>query len=541
MTTNDKLRIKPWLKYLTVLPILLIGALIAVRCGWVEHSTESARDPNLIAKELITSSDARTLIDFLASDSLKGRKTPSPGLTVAGDYIANHFKLYGLEPVNGSYFEDFNLALVRLGETNFMKLSKGGSQKAYEIKIDFMPFELTANKEAQGEVVFVGYGITAPEYHYDDYANIDVRGKIVFLLRHEPQENDSSSIFLGTKLTEHAQLRMKVQNAIDHGAVAVLLANDPLNHVSMMPRGFPWPSLYKNIPEDALPLTLAITEEKKIPVLHVGPSVIEDLLGSVDSLKSLEASIDSTLRPNAFLLKGLTLDVRTSTSTTLVPTRNVVGIVKGSDPGLRDEVVIVGAHYDHVGTLQSHKEGEDYIFNGADDNASGTTGLLEIAKAFGEGNLKPKRTVLFTAFAGEELGLMGSEAYVEAPLFPLGRTVAMLNMDMIGRNAPDTVSIGGANRSPGLKEMNERADQQVGMVLQYNIDQYFAQSDQASFARHKIPVLFYHTGEHADYHRVSDNPDKIDTNKLSKIAKLVFLTTWEAANSPTKPVYRELQ
>ncbi len=537
----DRLCNKPWLKNLAVLPILLIGALISLRCGWVERSGESVRDPNLVAKELITSSDARTLIDFLGSDSLMGRKTPSPGLTIAGDYIANHFKSYGLEPVNGSYFEDFNLALVRLVDPNFMKLSKGGLQRAYQIKTDFMPFELTANNEVQGEVVFAGYGITAPEYHYDDYANVNVRGRIVFLLRHEPQENDSSSIFLGTRLTEHAQLRIKVQNAIDHGAVAVLLASDPLNHVSMAPRGFPWPSLYKNIPEDALPLTLAITEEKKIPVVHVGPSVIEDLLGSVDSLKSLESSIDSTLQPNAFLLKGLTLDVRTSTSTTLAPTRNVVGVLRGSDPALRDEIVIVGAHYDHVGTLQSHKEGEDYIFNGADDNASGTTGLLEIAKAFGEGNLRPKRTVLFIAFSSEELGLLGSEAYVESPLFPLGKTVAMLNMDMIGRNAPDTVSIGGANRSPELKQMNEHANGQVGMVLQYNIDQYFTRSDQASFARQHIPALFYHTGEHADYHRVSDNPDKIDTNKLSKIARLVFLTTWEAANSPTKPVYRELQ
>lgn len=499
-------------------------------------------DPLVVGEQLIVSSESRRHIDVLASDSLQGRRTPSSGLSLAGDYIASQFQAYGLLPVNGAYFQDFHLATVKLGEDNLLKIRMNEREHSYEIKTDFMPFELTANDGVEGEVVFAGYGITAPEMGYDDYVphgGIDVRGKVVLLLRHEPQENDPASVFLGTRLTEHSQLRMKVQNAIDHGAIGMLLVSDPLNHRSLAPRGFPWPSLYKNIPDDALPLTLAGAEKDKIPVLHVGPPVIEDLIGSVDSLKSLEASIDSTLQPRSFALEGCTALVKTSTSITRIPTRNVVGWIQGSDPTLRDEVIVIGAHYDHVGTMRDHKEGEDYIFNGADDNASGTTAVLQVAKAFGMGKLRPKRSMLFIAFAGEELGLLGSEAYIQDPLFPLEKTVAMLNLDMVGRNAPDTVSVGGVTRSPDLKTIVERANERVGMTLLYNIEKDFWGSDHASFARNKIPVLFYHTGQHADYHRVTDNPDKIDTIKLSKIARLAFLTTWELANRQTKPTYIE--
>jgi len=499
----------------------------------------SSPDPLAVASNFITATDARMHIDYLASDALMGRKTPSPGLDSAAEYIARQFRSFGLRAINGSYFHEFNLYRISLGEPNMLKLIKDGREKAYEIKTDYMPFDLTGNNAAEAEVVFVGYGITAPEYDYDDYAGVDVKGKIVLALRHEPQENDSSSVFLGRRVTEHGQLRSKVRNAIQHGAVGFLLMNDPLNHSSMVPRGFPWPSLYKELPDDALPLTLSVSELRKIPVVHIGPVVIEDLLGSVDSVKALEASIDRALHPKSFTISGAKVYVQTTTVATALPTRNVVGFLEGSDRSLEDEIVVVGAHYDHVGWMRSPGAGQDSIFNGADDNASGTTGLLEVAKAFAAGKMRPKRSLLFIAFAGEELGLLGSQAYVRSPSFPLEKTVAMLNMDMIGRNGPDTVSIGGTTRSPDLVAVNERANKQVGMTLMYDIEKDFFRSDQASFAQKKIPVLFYHTGEHEDYHKVSDNPDKIDTEKLSKIARLVFLTAWEIAHSPTKPAYVE--
>ncbi len=523
----------------TALAIILALRLLGCTRATRSLDANPHPDPLAVASSLITASDARTHIDYLASDALMGRKTPSPGLDSAAEYIARQFRSFGLRAINGSYFHDFNLYRISLGEPNVLKLIKEGREKLYEIKTDYMPFDLTGNNAAEAEVIFVGYGITAPEYDYDDYAGVDVKGKIALVLRHEPQEDDSSSVFLGRRVTEHGQLRSKVRNAIQHGASGLLFMSDPLNHPSMAPRGFPWPSLYKELPADALPLTLSVSDLRQIPVVHVGPAFIADLLGSVDSVKALQASIDSTVHPNSFTISGAKVHVHTTTVATPLPTRNVVGFLEGSDRSLKDEIVVVGAHYDHVGWMRSLVAGQDSIFNGADDNASGTTGVLEVAKAFAAGKMRPKRSLLFITFAGEELGLLGSQAYVRSPTLTLEKTAAMLNMDMIGRNGPDTVSIGGTTRSPDLVAINERANKQVGLTLMYNIEKDFFRSDQASFAQKKIPVLFYHTGEHADYHKVSDNPEKIDTEKLSKIARLVFLTAWEIANVETRPAYIE--
>ncbi len=194
-------------------------------------------------------------------------------------------------------------------------------------------------------------------------------------------------------------------------------------------------------------------------------------------------------------------------------------------------MVVIGAHYDHVGYIKDHKPGVDYIYNGADDNASGTCALMAIARAFGGLSQKPKRSVLFIAFAGEEKGLFGSRAYTENPLFPLEKTVAMLNFDMVGRNAPDSVSVGGHTRSPDLIRINEEENRYIGMKLDYSIDQYYNRSDQYNFARKKIPFLFYFTGEHPDYHRVSDEAYKVNTHKIAMIADLGFRVAWRIANT----------
>jgi len=196
------------------------------------------------ALNAITATDIRRHIDFLASDSLMGRNTPSPELDRAAEYIAGEFKRYGLKPVNGSYFNDFNVSTVRLGKENNLAITTAAGEKIYEIKKDFMPFDMTASKAVTASLVFAGYGITAPEYSYDDYAGLDVKGKIVLVMRHEPSEKDPASPFNGEKDTEYSQVSSKVQNAIDHGVAGLLVITDPANHRSLVPRGFPWPSLY---------------------------------------------------------------------------------------------------------------------------------------------------------------------------------------------------------------------------------------------------------------------------------------------------------
>jgi len=482
------------------------------------------------ALDAIRPADIRQQIDFLAADAMMGRNTPSPELDRAADYIAKEFQYYGLKPVNGSYFNEFQVGHVRLGKENLFAISIGGSEHEYTIKKDFMPFDMTGSKSVIASVAFAGYGITAPENNYDDFAGLDAHGKVVLVLRHEPGEKDAASPFDGGKDTEYGQVAWKVQNAIDHGAAGVLVVTDPVNHRSLAPRGFPWPSLFEGIPDEALPLTLAITDKEKIPVVQVGEAVIQQLFGSVDSLRAWQKQIDASYKPKSFPLPSVQVRLQTTTETTMQPTHNVVGLVEGSDKKLKEEIIVIGAHYDHVGYLKK-QAGADSIYNGADDNASGTCAVLAIARAFGASKKKPKRSILLMAFAGEEKGLFGSRAYVEKPLWPLDKTVAMLNLDMVGRNAPDSVSVGGVKSCPDLIKINEEENREVGLMLDYSIDSFDNRSDQYNFARKKIPFLFYFTGLHEDYHQVSDHPDKIDEQKIVKIATLAFRVAWRAANT----------
>ena len=235
-----------------------------------------------IADSVITPAFMKQNIFLLASDSMKGRDTPSPELDSAARYIASFYKSNAIQPMHGSYTDKVGLSVISLGDNNFLTIKKDNTERPYTIKSEFTPFDMTGNKEATGPLVFAGYGITAPEFKYDDYQNIDVHGKIVLVFRHEPGENDSTSIFKGVNETNYANVSTKVRNAIDHGAVGVLVITDPLNHALLSPRGFPWPSLSKFLPKDALPITLAADENKKVPVVQVGEEAILQLFGSID-------------------------------------------------------------------------------------------------------------------------------------------------------------------------------------------------------------------------------------------------------------------
>jgi len=485
------------------------------------------------ALDRISAENVRRNIFTIAADSMLGRNTPSPQLDSAGAYIARAFDRAGLLPVNGSRYQRIALNIVDLGDTNALSIRAGGEEKTYALKSDFVPFETTADRSARGQVVFAGYGITAPQYGYDDYAGIDVRGKIVFVLRHEPGENDSASVFLGTTPTEYSSVDTKMRIAVEHGAAGMLVATDPLNHSSMAPRGFPWPSLSRIIPKDALPLTLAIDEASKVPVVHVGEAVISQLFGSVDSLRALQHAIDARCSPRSFALAGSEAVIRTSTVIRGMSANNILGVLPGTDPHLRSETVIVGAHYDHVGYMKQHAPGERYIFNGADDNGSGTCALLEIAAALGGLSSPPRRSILLIAFAGEEKGLYGSEYYARHPLFPLATTVAMLNMDMVGENSPDSLLLIGAENSPDLERIARTEDARVGFVLADFREPMGTGSDHMTFMKRNIPDLFFFSGLEKVYHTVNDRPELIDTRKVARAASLVFLTAWHVANDST--------
>jgi Predicted aminopeptidases len=490
-------------------------------------SLQNSWSQKAIAKGLkeITPEKIKTHINYLASDALLGRDTPSPGQDSAASYITKAFVQYGLAPVNGSYLAPVPLITTSLGDDNQLEVTVRGVTKNLNIKTDFIPFETSSSGSIEGNVVFAGYGITAPELGYNDYFGIDAKGKIVLILTHAPREKDTTKIF-----NKYKSLAYKVKNAITHGCTGVLVMTDPLNHMILSPKGFPWPTLYKNFPKEAVALTLKDTAQKKIPLVHVGKELMNILFGSVDSLKSLETLIDNELKPRSKEYTGITIKLRVNTIENRLKTSNVVGYIAGSDPKLKDELVVVGAHYDHVGFMKQHKEGERYIFNGADDNASGTSGLLAVAEAFSKSKVKPKRSVLFIAFTAEEKGLYGSQAYVQNPLFTLSNTVAMLNMDMIGRGNPDTLHLEAGALSPDLTAIAQKENADIGFRIQVDGTEFLDRSDQSSFYHKNIPFIMFFAGLHPDYHTVRDLPETIDTLKASKIARLVLKTAWTVAN-----------
>ncbi len=480
-------------------------------------------------------------LSFLASDSLKGRNTPSLELDVAAEFIAQKFKQYGLKPIGNSYFQKVEFVKIDLGDTNYLIVSKDGESIKFEIGEEFVPFNF-GDGEVEAEVVFAGYGITAKEYGYDDYEGIDARGKIVILLRDEPQEKDSSGVFNGANPTRYSFPRYKVQNAFDHGAVGVIILPDPLNHLILKPRGYSWPKIFKNLPRASLPIQLAYLQRNLLPAVEAGEKFIKEVFGDINLLKEIQKSIDENLKPKSFEIENVKIKIKVSFVRENVYANNVVGFIEGTDEKLKEEVVVVGAHYDHVGYFTPSAIGsseKDSIYNGADDNASGTVGMLEVAKAFGLSKSKPKRSILFIAFCGEEKGLLGSRYYVDNPLFPIEKTVAMINLDMIGRNSIDSLILIGWSYSEDMKRIAEEENSAIGFKFSYDGERDFPRSDQANFARKGVPVIFFHSGEHEDYHKVSDEADKINFSKIEKVTKLCYRVVYRIANSDLRPKLNE--
>ncbi len=503
--------------------LFCILALAVAGCSGTQFSSGNG-------KILITPDFLSRQINYLASDSMKGRNTPSPQLDSAAAYIASNFKSWGLKPWNGSYFQEVPLCTDRLGDTNELSITRNGASFMLTIKSDYVPYDFSSSASVTAAVVFAGYGITAPEYNYDDYKGIDAKGKIVVIFRNEPQKDDSASVFMGREDTKYVALKEKMKNAIKHGAAGMLVVNGPMQYSSVKARGYPWPSLSKIIPKDAVPMHLFIDNEDQIPAMHIGEEVVKLLFGSVDSLQRMEQRIEKDLSCVSFELPGIKVSMHANILTDICKVKNVLGFIEGSDPVLSKQLVIIGAHYDHVGYKKEHKAGEDYIFNGADDNASGTSGVLSVAYAFSRLKEKPKRSIMFILFAGEEKGLFGSRYYTIHPLHPLASTVAMLNLDMISRNDPDSLYLEGAMQSPDLTNIIRKENKKTKFILVVKSSEFLGGSDHYYFYKHNIPFSFFFTGLHQDYHQVSDNPDKSDYNKAARVSRLVFFTAGKISN-----------
>lgn len=473
----------------------------------------------------VTPERAKEHLQFLASDELQGRSTLRPTIWIAARYIAEQFRRFGLEPFRDtSYFHLYELRRRYLAAVPVLYVHRrGGKTDTLTAGRNWRPYYFTAAIAVDSlPVVFAGYGVSLPDSAYDDYAHLDVRGKAVLVL-------DGLPAPLRQRMSRREQrrygVRYKAELAAQLGAKALLVVRIRRGRVRL--GGFPWPLLSHRISRRAVPAVPAMSISPII-VASTGKKAVEAIIGSLDSLRSWQRRIDSTGVPYTTTFNGvwLSLSVRDTVEKIVVP--NVVGVLRGT---LRpEEYVVVGAHYDHIGTGGTKA---DTIYNGADDNASGTTGLLLLAEAFAQVKHPPLRSILFVAFSGEEMGLLGSRAFVNDSTVPVDRIVAMLNMDMISRNHPDTLHVGGVDLAPTLQKILETENQHLShpFVLLYDIDAFMGRSDQANFIEKNIPSLFFFTGLHEDYHQVDDEVGKVNFDKLSRVATLVGRLLWHIVHS----------
>ncbi len=479
-----------------------------------------------LAAANIGSDEYLGIVKFLASPEMRGRASGSPELEKAGAYIRDQFRAMKLKPISGdSYYQDFDVTTsARLGKKNAIAYSTGAAPEALRFEQDFVPLNLSAAGQVSGNVVFAGFGITAPEYNYDDYSGLDAKGKIVLLLRHEPQEFDEKSVFEGKVYTAHSQIFSKAANAKIHGAKAVLLVNDVGTHSG-----------------DADDLekfgATAGPDNAGIEFVQVKANVVNRWLAlSGKKLETIESDIDKDLHPESFALpENLRLDMDVDIGREVKTVHNVGGYI----PGETSEYVVIGAHYDHLGLGEQFSMAPSLagtVHPGADDNASGTAGVIELARWFSS-QPKRQRGILFLTFAGEELGLLGSSYYVNHPLLPLKDDVAMINMDMIGRIRDRKVYLGGVGTGSSfaalLKELVPKHDFDGDLSEKAG----YGSSDHTSFTTKQIPVLFFFSGLHADYHKPSDTWDKIDAPDAVRLLTLVADVTGHLIDNSPRPQF----
>jgi hypothetical protein len=476
-----------------------------------------------------TASSYLSHVRHLSSDDFSGRGNGTPELERAAEYIAGRFRAAGLAGGigDGSFDQPFDTEVrIEPPSSSTLVLANGSLTRTFALGMDFYP--LSALDRLPGApppifddtpLVFAGYGISAPGLGYDDYAGIDVRGAAVLVLTHEPQENDEASVFDGRNLTPAASISTKAREARERGARLLLVVEDPSHIDDRAMRGVWWADPQRDM--------------LGIPVLRVARERLTQAVAGLD-LERVAYDIDRALTPRSRPLPGVTLDYVEHRAQFTARVRNVVGVLRGSDPLLADEAVVVGAHYDHVGTggeFSEAPEATGNIHNGADDNASGTAALLEMARTAAASPARFRRSVVFVAFAGEELGLRGSKHYVEHPAIPLDRTVAMVNLDMVGR-ARGRVLVGSFGWRGGFPALFRRMRSWTRLRLEdflrgggYQPDQ----SDGASFAGHGVPAIAFFTGFHADYHRPSDDWPRIDAQGGAEVARLALRVVEELA------------
>ena len=523
--------------------------------------------------ESITAADAVNYVSFLASDELEGRDTASHGLRIARNYAASLFTLWGIAPagdiVDGerTFGQTFPVVISEPGSHSQLEVRNGATTWRFQYPIDIsLGREALIAGTIEAPIIFAGYGISAPDLNYDDFAGIDVRGKIVVVLVGLPGGDREGTPFVQPEnrhrfspWRRYRELGMKLA---EMGAVA-LISISPFGDESES--SLFQPSLtvrYRRDSEISAPsrrvsVPALSSISASVPTLHASQRVADVMLAAQETtLAELKNSIDETLQPRSFDLDGSSARIQIDIRQTGDVTGNVLGMIEGSDPELRDEVIVVCAHLDHLGITD-----EGYVFNGADDNASGSAGVLELAQAFTLNPLRPKRTILFALWTGEEKGLYGSRYFVQYPTVPLENIVACLNMDMIARDwsieaieqmarrfgvatagteitpelASRLISVQLSAQSPELNRIIlEENREHIGLFVRTRSGDSPGGSDHVPFHRSDVPAAFFFSAMHDDYHMPSDTVDRINGEKMELIIRLVYLVAGEIAQMPER-------
>jgi hypothetical protein len=488
----------------------------------------------------------RADVHFLASRALEGRLSLQRGGDVAAEWVASEFAKVGLDPLpGGSYVQPVPLIEFRRDDREtFLVVRRPDGTQTYRSPAISPRFP--DDLRVRGGLVFAGFGITAPEYGYDDYAGLDVKGKVVLVFDHEPQESDPRSPFMGKGNTKHAGTYVKQLNAQRHGAAAILLVAEPLRaHPSNEQRRA---RISSSATRDRfLPLQALADSELKIPIVTISEELCEALLKPLGKKPvDWQRAIETGLQPRSAAVAGSEIELQlVNSERRRGVTHNVAGILRGSDPRLRDEYVVFSAHHDHDGFHSGD------LYGGADDNASGTAGVVELARVMRAAETRPRRSILFLVFAAEERGLLGSYQFAAHPPFPIERIKTVINFDMIGRNeakspqtdglieiAADTsneLNLIGTPFFPGYRDVVESQNREVGLRLNYKWDDdaalnIFFRSDQYPFVLQGIPAVWWFTGFHPDYHQVTDTADKINYAKMARILRLALRSGVAFAN-----------
>ncbi len=560
--------------------------------------------------ESITPRDTLAMLNYLASDWMEGRDTGSRGYAMAADYVVSLFKMWGIKPggdqprvdlavaramagqtsrqtmtMERSYFQEFTLKEIIDSQTSVrVEISRGGFSKSkkFESGVDFMS-TLSSDEDISGPVVFAGYGIKEPSIGWDELKGLNLKDKIVLVLSEAPGKDDPNSPFNKNKELKEkyfqadtarlVQMMMrgrrgfnKLDEIYKQQPAAVLVVQNTGKDVDIYNM---LTAAQNRQPDDSRPIIKrprtrmvipgardsmeGMMGMSRVPTLTITREmanlILENTGKTIDELKK---AIESTYKPASREIPGVRVSINSTVKANLVRTMNIIGYIEGSDPKLKDEYFVVGAHFDHTGKW------EDYIFNGSDDNASGSVGVMAIARAIALNPVKPKRTIVFCLWTGEEKGLLGSRYYVMNPTFPIEKTVGYLNYDMISRPYDEQTFARYANmfkvpgvedlvkqirpayfvtvnatRDSGFYEIQQEMNRYVGLdlfVREPELGQGGGGSDHSSFAAVKKPYVYYMTAMHPDYHQTSDSPDKASGELLSRVIKLGYLSVFAFAD-----------